>query len=129
MFLWETPFFISSLHRLASFVPLETILRWWDVISASVEEQTHENYGAGLLRFTQFCDKHNIHENLRMPANKALLCLFIANQGAGSVSEHTVSSWLSGLEMWHSINGAPWHSGRILKHTKRGVAKLTPPSS
>ncbi|KAF8226454.1 hypothetical protein L208DRAFT_1161189, partial [Tricholoma matsutake] len=99
------------------------------VLSASVKEQTHENYGAGLLHFTQFCDKYNIHENLRMPASEALLCLFIANWGAGSVSKHTVSSWLSGLEMWHSINGAPWHGGRILKCTKWGVAKLVPPSS
>jgi hypothetical protein len=129
LFLWKTPFSISSSHRLASFFPVETISRWREVISASVEKQTHENYGAGLLRFTQFCDKFNIHENLRMPASEALLCLFIANQGAGSVSENTISSWLSSLKMWHSINGAPWHGGRILKCTKRGVAKLTPPSS
>lgn len=127
--LWKTPFSISSLHRLSSFFPLKTISRWQTVLSASVKEQTHENYGAGLLHFTQFCDKYNIHENLRMPASEALLCLFIANWGTGSVSKHTVSSWLSGLEMWHSINGAPWHGGRILKRTKWGVAKLVPPSS
>jgi hypothetical protein len=45
------------------------------------------------------------------------------------VSENTVTSWLNGLEMWHSFNGAPWHGGRILKRTKRGIAKLTPLSS
>jgi hypothetical protein len=126
---WKTPFSITSFHRLTSFFPPETIHRWREVLSASVEEQTRGNYGAGLLRFNQFCDKFHIHENLRMPASEALLCLFIANQGAGTVSENTVTSWLTGLEMWHSINGATWHGGRILKRTKRGVAKLTPPSS
>jgi hypothetical protein len=126
--LWKTPFSISSSHCLASFFPVETISHWREVISASVEKQTHENYSAGLLHVTQFCDKFNIHKNLHMPASKALLCLFITNQGAGSVSKNTVSSWLSGLEMWHSINGAPWHGVRILKCTKQGVAKLTPPS-
>ncbi|KAF8229212.1 hypothetical protein L208DRAFT_1287590 [Tricholoma matsutake] len=111
MLLCKTPFSIYSLHHLASFFPLETILCWCDVISTSIEEQTHENYGTSLLCFTQFCNKYNIHENLQMPSSEALLCLFIANQGASSVSEHTVSSWLSSLEMWHSINGAPWHGG------------------
>ncbi|KAF8229629.1 hypothetical protein L208DRAFT_1208778, partial [Tricholoma matsutake] len=94
-----------------------------------VEEQTPENYGLGLLCFNQFCNKFHIHENLSMPASEALLCLFIANQGAGSVSENTVTSWLTGLKMWHSNNGATWHGGQILKCTKHSVAKLTPSSS
>jgi hypothetical protein len=126
---WKTPYSITSYHHLTSFFPPKTIHRWQDVLSASVEERTRENYGAGLLRFNQFCDKYNIHENLRMPASEALLCLFIANQGARTVSDHTITSWLMGLEMWHSINGATWHGGQILKRTKCGVAKLTPPSS
>ena len=63
-----------------------------------------------------------------MPASEALLCLFIATEGASHVTEGTVASWLSGLEMWHSINGASWTGGRILTQTKKGIAKLTPPN-
>lgn len=94
------------------------IICWWTITS---------ELWCWLLRFTQFCDKHHIHKNLCMPASKALLCFFVTNQGAGIVSKGTVTSWLSGLEMWH--NGAPWHGGHILKCTKHGVTKLTPPSS
>jgi hypothetical protein len=63
-----------------------------------------------------------------MPASESLLCLFIAYYGAGQVAEGTIASWLSGLEMWHSINTAPWQGGRILRRTKHGIAKLAPAS-
>ncbi|KAJ6605156.1 DNA breaking-rejoining enzyme [Mycena vulgaris] len=64
-----------------------------------------------------------------MPASEALLSLFISNSGAGQVSAGTVSSWLSGLQLWHQVNGAPWYGGDILLRTKKGVSKLAPASS
>jgi hypothetical protein len=44
---WKTPFSVTSFHRLTSFFPPETIHRWLEVLSASVEEQTRGNYGTG----------------------------------------------------------------------------------
>jgi len=28
--------------------------------------------------------------------------------GTGSVSKGAIKTWLSGVELWHHINGAPW---------------------
>jgi hypothetical protein len=124
---WHTPFSFSTIQHLKSSFPPQVIFRWQEVLSASVENRTRRNYGAGLLRFAQFCDHYKIPENQHMPASEALLCLFIATKGAGQVTEGTVASWLSGLEMWHSINGYPWPGSQILTRTKKGIAKLTPP--
>ncbi len=67
---------------------------------ASVTEDTRESYGAGLLRFTQFCDAENVPENARMPASESLLSLFVAKMGAGLVQPPTINTWLAGLGLW-----------------------------
>jgi hypothetical protein len=54
-----------------------------------------------------------------MPASEALLCLFISTEGAGRVTEGTAASWLSSLEMWHSINGASWNGTIFLPTLKK----------
>jgi len=46
-------------------------------IRGALAPNTKSTYGAGPLRFTQFCDKWAILEEDRMPADYALLCAFI----------------------------------------------------
>lgn len=94
----------------------------------SLDTNTRSNYGAGLLRYTQFCDSINIPEAERMPAAEALLSQFAA-AFAGTTSEKTLNNWLAGLQFWHVINGARWHGSQLLHHTRRGFSKMVPPSS
>ncbi|KAG1776704.1 DNA breaking-rejoining enzyme [Suillus placidus] len=75
-----------------------------------LDEDTRSNYGAGLLRFTQFCDLHNIPESNCMPASSNILAAFLASV-AGTVSSSAANSWMAGLHYWHSVNGADWHGG------------------
>lgn len=126
---WRTPYSFLSLRSLSTSFPAAVIARWRDVVLSSVDPDTRGNYGAGLLRFNHFCDTHSIPEGERMPASEALLSMFVANYGAGRVAAGTISSWLSGLEMWHAVNNAKWQGGAILKRTKKGAAKLAPESS
>ncbi|KAI0067536.1 DNA breaking-rejoining enzyme [Artomyces pyxidatus] len=89
------------------------------VMISSVEPATHNNHGAGLLRFTQFFDSLGISEDSRMPALDSLLANF-ASSAAAQVSGKSAAHWLMGLHMWHTLQGAEWLGS---------VAKLTPPSS
>lgn len=126
---WQTPYSFTYFNILSKIFPVKLIRKWRSIIEASVDQTTRKNYAAGLLRFNQFCNKYNIPENLRMPASEELLALFIADFGAGIVAGKTVSGWLTGLEFWHTVNGAPWRGGNILKRTKQGVSNLAPSSS
>ncbi|KAI5981618.1 DNA breaking-rejoining enzyme [Pisolithus albus] len=87
----------------------------------SLDPNTRSNYGAGLLRFTQFCDDMSIAESERMPASSELLSMFAAHY-AGKLSQKTLNNWLAALHFWHIVNGAPWHGNDMLRH-------LVPPSS
>ena len=87
------------------------------------------NYGAGLLRFTRFCDNLQIPEETRMPAPEWLLSSFISTRGAGTVSKGTMASWLAGLQLWHEINYAPWSGRSHLKRVLQGAAAATPSTS
>src|SRR5882672_7548465 len=57
-----------------------------------------------------------------MPALEALLTMFITCQGAASVSMSTMHHWLLGLELWHEINGAPWHGHSILEWAMKVIS-------
>lgn len=126
---WRTPYSFLSLRSLSMSFSSEVISHWQDVVLSSVDPDTRGNYGAGLLRFNHFCDTHLVPEVERMPASETLLSMFVANYGAGHVAAGTISSWLSGLEMWHTVNNARWQGGAILKRTKKGAGKLAPDSS
>ncbi|KAJ7652617.1 hypothetical protein B0H17DRAFT_1214879 [Mycena rosella] len=79
-----------------------------------LDEGTRSNYGAGLLRFTQFCDVLAIREEARMPASAHL----------------TLNNWLAGLKTWHDINGAEWNGDSPqMRRVKAGVKKLVPATS
>ena len=64
-----------------------------------------------------------------MPASESLLSIFITTHGAGRVGKGTLLSWLSGLQLWHVINGTPWNGGAHLSRAVKGVASFAPSSS
>ncbi|KAG1732516.1 hypothetical protein EDB19DRAFT_1640184, partial [Suillus lakei] len=128
--LWTTPYGLQFQNDLLQRFPNSIVLKIFLVMIQSLDEDTRSNYGAGLLRFTQFCDLHNVPEPSRMPASSELLAAFLAN-AASTVSSSAANSWMAGLHYWHSVNGADWHGGEsdVLRHIRRGLSKLTPPSS
>src|SRR5882724_8895449 len=117
---WMSPFSLRHLNMLSSHVPAPLIAREHVILVKAVKPKTLSNYGAGLLRFIQFCDALNILEDLWMPAPEWLLSIFITTRGAGSVSGGTLRSWLLGLQLWHVINGASWHGTAHLKMAVQG---------
>jgi hypothetical protein len=93
---WPLPFHLTSLNP-----PLKQFM--------ALTPATKSTYGAGLLRFTQFCDKYKIPESDWMPASFLLLVAFISEH-VGSVSGKTIRGWLSGLKAWHDTYHAEWCS-------------------
>jgi hypothetical protein len=67
--------------------------------------EMRESYGAGLLRFHQFCDWEGFREGTRMPADRFLLAAFVA-KAVGSCLGKSVRNWLNGLRFWHIYNNA-----------------------
>lgn len=124
---WVTPHALSS-RNLMSQIPPSAASILMEVMLSSLEPKTRSNYGAGLLRFNQFCDRLGITEHDRCPASEALLSAFIASF-AGKRSSDCIKGWLAGLKFWHTFQGAPWHGDLMLSSVKKGVAKLVPPES
>ncbi|KAJ7109090.1 hypothetical protein C8R43DRAFT_1099845 [Mycena crocata] len=125
---WTTPATIIYLESKKEFAP-EIFQKLIEVMLLGLDESTRSNYGAGLLRFTQFCDSLGIHEEARMPASGHLLAIFAAD-AAGYSSDGTVNNWLAGLRIWHDVNGAQWNGDSPqMKRVKAGVKKLVPPTS
>lgn len=87
----------------------------------------HSTYAVGLLCFTQLCDTSNIPENMCMLAPHYLLAAFLAEH-TGKVSGSMVKGWMSGLKVWHDLNGAKWEGEEpwveLARHTanKEGTA-------
>ena len=78
------------------------------------------------MRFTQFCDALNIPEGLCMPTPEWLLSIFITTKGAGSIGGGALRTLLLGLQLWHVINGAPWHRASHLKRKVQGSISAAP---
>ncbi|KAG2359626.1 hypothetical protein BDR07DRAFT_1452269 [Suillus spraguei] len=93
-----------------------------------IKTKTHENYGAGLLCFHQYCDSCSIPEKSRMPTSDQLLASFIASW-AGKVATTTAQNWVAGLHFWHNLHGAPWFGHGLLCSAMAGLAKVVPESS
>ena len=126
---WMTPFGLSHMHCLSLHLPRSLIAREQVVLARAVTPKTLSNYGAGLLHFTQYCDALDIPEHLWMPSPEWLLSNFITTRGAGAIAAGTLKTWLLGLELWHIINGAPWHAGPLLKCALQGSCLSAPISS
>ncbi|KAJ6469722.1 hypothetical protein C8R47DRAFT_765622 [Mycena vitilis] len=111
---------------------LELQVRIFEGILRAHEPETRETYGAGLLRYSQFCDRKLIGESARMPADRFLLAAFVAD-AIGTCSGKCIRNWLCGLRLWHVYNDAPWHGDDgwlpALKKSadKAGVSFKRPP--
>ena len=64
-----------------------------------------------------------------MPASEILLSGFSTVMAAGKVASSTLDTWLAGIHFWHSMHGASWSAGNMLRSVKGGVAKLVPEAS
>ena len=105
---WTTPYAQQQWSDLESKLPLDLVNKAYHVVHSSLAPATRSSYGAGLLRFIQFCDSWRIDEQDCMPASAALLTAFIS-QCAGFYLEKTIKSWLAALRSWHIENQAPWN--------------------
>ncbi|KAJ7078284.1 hypothetical protein B0H15DRAFT_789038, partial [Mycena belliarum] len=74
----------------------------------ATSEPTRDTYGAGLLRYHQLCDRYQINEGARMPADRLLLAAFIAD-ALGTCGGKCIRNWLNGLRLWHLFNDAEWN--------------------
>lgn len=126
---WQTPYSIAFDEELKSRFPDLFCENYFKVLNASLDNDTKEAYGSGILRFTQFCDVYKIPEKDRMPASVVLLSAFLSFY-AGKVSGSAVKNWMSGIAAWHAMSGAPWYGDQALvTRMKTGVARLAPSSS
>ena len=123
------PFGINFMNRLSNIFPPHIIAHDRIVLMQCIKCETLSNYSAGLLRFTRFCDDFAVLEATRMLASESLLSIFITAHSAGRVGKGTLLSWLSGLQLWHVINSAPWNGGACLSRAVKGAAPFTPSSS
>ncbi|KAJ3567307.1 hypothetical protein NP233_g6448 [Leucocoprinus birnbaumii] len=105
---WKTPFSIDLEAWLSRNLPVQLVLSSRSVALKGLAPSTLTSYGAGLLRFTQYCDIMGISEGARMPASVTLLASF-ADKAVGFYSGKTVGTWLSGIRCWHVINQATWY--------------------
>ena len=108
IFSWDTPFGARHRAELAEALPAPLVESVMMAIRGGYAPNTKSTYAAGLLRFTQFCDKWDIAEEDRMPAKYPLLCAFIGEH-KGQVAGGTIQSWMSGLRSWHIVHHAPWY--------------------
>ena len=124
---WTTPYAQQQRSTLEASLPPALLNKAYLTTHSALAPSTRSVYGAGLLRFTQFCDSWKINEQDRMPASAVLLTAF-ASQCTGSYSGKTINSWLAGLRSWPILNRAPWHGNddwvRLARTTasKQGTA-------
>lgn len=106
IFAWDTPYAIRHRHGMKLPVSLQRscIL----AVLGGLAGTTRTTYGAGILRFTQFCDTWRIPEDDRMPASYPLLCAFLGSI-RGKAAPGTMNSYMSGIRAWHVFHHAPWH--------------------
>ncbi|GLB45929.1 putative DNA breaking-rejoining enzyme [Lyophyllum shimeji] len=106
--LWTTPHSEQAQQSLDSAISPRLQRKIFENLLLATSDSTRQSYGAGLLRFTQFCDREEIPENLRMPASTILLSAFIAD-AIGKCTGNCIRNWLNGLRLWHLYNLADWH--------------------
>jgi hypothetical protein len=107
LFSWRTPHGIHEDSRILQQLPTQLAEAARLAIMGAFASSSRSTYGAGILRFNQFCDRWAIPESDRMPASYALLCAFIAEH-KGLSSGRTIKSWLSGIRAFHLVNQAEW---------------------
>lgn len=106
IFAWDTPF--AEQHRASIALPDQLVSSTLRCVLNGLAESTRTTYGAGIVKFTQFCNHWAIPEEDRMPASYALLCAFLSSV-SGTVADGSVWSYMAGVRAWHVFNHAPWH--------------------
>lgn len=126
--LWSSPFYERLLEEKGSLAHLQVKVE--RAVLAGLEESTLEQYGVGLKRFAEFCDREGISEDDRVPASEFLLCAFASVAALEVVQRTTLNTWLAGLRAWHLSQGAPWNlsSSDRMEMIKKAVAKRAPSS-
>jgi len=112
---WLIPYGIAKMNSETTLFPLEIIICRHLIMAHCVLRVTLKNYATGLSHFTKFCDCFNIPEDECIPAYECLLSTFITMHGTGSVAKWAIKTWLSGVELLHHINSAPWLGGTQLQ--------------
>ncbi|KAJ7269990.1 hypothetical protein B0H12DRAFT_1009293 [Mycena haematopus] len=109
LLLWTAP---KSLEMHKEFeaagLSLDTQRRAFEWHSQVHVADTRSSYGAGLLRFHQWCNTNHITEDARLPASRALLIGFVSD-AIGTCTGKCIRNWLNGLHLWHTYNGLAWH--------------------
>lgn len=108
LYFWRTPYGDNHLYDLHTSLPRDLAHTTCLTVRSALKPESVSTYGAGVLRFTQFCDEWKIPECERMPASYALLSAFIS-ANAGKSAGNTIKTWLSGIHAWHTTNHAPWY--------------------
>ncbi|KAF7344127.1 hypothetical protein MVEN_01702700 [Mycena venus] len=107
--LWTSPHSSAVHDRLLRVnIGVDLQARIYEGLLRATTEATRESYGAGLLRYQQFCNRNGIGESARMPADRLLLAAFVA-EALGTCSGKCIRNWLNGLRLWHLFNDADWH--------------------
>ncbi|KAE9383647.1 DNA breaking-rejoining enzyme, partial [Gymnopus androsaceus JB14] len=106
--LWTTPHSLLVQANHDSVISHRLQVKMFEGLLIATTDDTRQAYGAGLLRFNQFCDAELIPETLRMPASSILLAAFVADH-IGTCTGKCIQNWLSGLRLWHLFNDAEWH--------------------
>ncbi|CAD6937821.1 unnamed protein product, partial [Tilletia controversa] len=97
------------------------------VILSSFAVGTKSSYSTAVAQWHNFCDRHNIEEDRRSPANPELVELWIA-EAAGIKSGGYLKDWVCGLKAWHTLNGVPWLiDDDRMRLVKRGAKYTQPP--
>ena len=122
LFNWRTPHGLDADEKLEAAVPPGFAGAIRARIQSCYAPNMMTTYGAGLLRFTEFCDKYSIPEVERMPASWPLLCAFI-NEHHGKVSGNTIKTWLAAIHTWHDVNQAAWYGDHTWVTLSRTAAK------
>ena len=111
---WQTLYSRNFDASLISQFGLEFFNHFHKVLLASLDEPTRINYGAGLLRFTQFCNERGISERDRMPVSSLLLACFAARHTGevGGSFSHTHLFFSHSLQVPQSSLGSrAWQLG------------------
>jgi hypothetical protein len=105
---WSSPFSLRAHTSLLSTLPQPLVQNTYNLIRNSLAHNTRSTYGAGVLKFTQFCDEWGIEAEARVPASAELITAFVS-EFSGKVSGNTICSWLAGIRSWHIHQRAPWN--------------------
>lgn len=98
-----------------------------EIAAHSVTEDTRATYGAGLLCFHVYCERHG---GLRtIPASHETLLGFVSAI-TGSFTSSTISTYMSAIQFWHEVHNMPWLAkSAVIKRAIKGAADFEPVGS